>query len=259
MSGLDGFRGQLHTPGPLYFALLVIPEPATAAIAGSSGVDFVVIDAEHGPFTLASMRACTEALQGTGNRVVVRTASANITEIQQLLDLGIDGVLVPHVETAETAESVVAAVRYPPEGRRGMAGGVRAMGYGLNEDSYLRSANQSLAAMVIIESEAGVHNAAAIAAVPGLDAVIIGTGDLSADMGVTAQYEHPKLLNAVGSAVDALLMADIKVGAFRSPQSLREYESGLVHAFTDANTLTEAAAAAVERARLAWAIEESER
>jgi 4-hydroxy-2-oxoheptanedioate aldolase len=108
---LSGLRARLHEPGPLFNAVLGLPEPGIATILGHAGWDYVVIDAEHGPFTLTSLRACVEALASTPARVVVRPASGDATAIKQLLDLGIDGIQIPTVASAAAAAAPVAAAR----------------------------------------------------------------------------------------------------------------------------------------------------
>lgn len=248
MTALSGLRGRLHSPGALFFAHMAIPEPAVATILGYSGVDFVMVDAEHGPFTLSSMRACVAAVQATRANVVVRTASSDRVEIRQLLDLGADGVIVPHIESAEQARAVVAASRYPPDGTRGV-GSARANRYGLDLAACLEGANSSVAVMVIIESRRGVDNAAGIASVPGLDGILVGPTDLAADLGLGVQPGHPSVLEAIEAVVTSAMEVGVKVSAWRDPRSAAERESFLVGCASDVSTLTKAMAAAVERER----------
>jgi 2-keto-3-deoxy-L-rhamnonate aldolase RhmA len=233
---------------------MMIPEPAIASILGDSGVDFVVIDAEHGPYTLSSMRSCVEALKATPASIVVRTASANRVEIQQLLDLGVDGVLVPHIASAEEAASIVRAARYPPEGTRGMGGAVRATRYGLDAAAYFEHANASIVVMALIENARGVQNSAQIAAISGLDGIVVGPGDLSADLGVVGQPDHPKLREAIDSVFACTLAAGLRIGAPSGAPSFAEHESMLVYAFTDATALASAVRAALEHVREAASV-----
>lgn len=228
--------------------MMVIPDPAVASILGFSGVDFVIIDAEHGPFTLTSMRLCIEALKATPAGIVVRTASAERVEIQSYLDLGADGVLVPHVENGEEVESIVRAVRYPPDGRRGL-GPVRANRYGLDFAEYLGAANSSIALMVIIESGRGVDNAAEIAAVQGLDGIMIGPTDLAADLGVSGESDYVRVQQAIDRVIRCSLDAGLKIGAHTEAPSAEEHDAMLVLCFTDATGLAGAAESAVEQAR----------
>jgi 2-keto-3-deoxy-L-rhamnonate aldolase RhmA len=252
MSELTGLRKRLHEPGPLFWSIAVVPEPAIVSILGHSGVDYVMLDVEHAPYTLASLHACVTALKLTPAKVIVRTGSAEKIELQQMADLGVDGVLAPHVETAEAAAEVVSAVRFPPEGGRGIGEGTLATRYGLDEDTYVGTSNAGIAAMVIVESARGVENAAEIAAVPGLDAIFVGAADLSGDIGVPGQYQHPSVLEAMDRVVEQAVAAGLKVFGLSAPRNDAEREAGLVYCATDAIALTAAAASALEQARGAW-------
>lgn len=251
MTELTGFRGRLHQPGPLFWSAAVLPVPSTASILGHSGVDFVMLDAEHGPFTLTSIRDCVVAIRSTAASVVVRTSSVDPVELAQVADLGVDGVLVPHIDSAAAAAAVVRALRFPPAGARGIGEGVLADRYGLDRD-YVDRANAGLAAMVILESRCGVESAAEIAAVPGIDAIFIGSADLSGDLGVPGQCRHPAVLEAVDGATAQVVAAGLKVFSGSVPRSDAEWAAGLVHCATDAVALTAAAGSAFERARDGW-------
>jgi 2-keto-3-deoxy-L-rhamnonate aldolase RhmA len=248
MSSFGGLRARFHEQRPLFTALMVIPEPIVASILGSSGVDYVMIDAEHGPFTLSSLRACVEALKATQASIVVRTASRDPVEIQQVLDLGADGVLAPRIESADEAAAIVRAARYPPEGRRGVSPAVRAASYGLDTD-YLGRANSSVAVMALIESQPGVDNVAEIAAVEGLDGIMIGLTDLSADLGVSGQFDHPRVRDAVDKVATCAVAAGLKIGGRATAQSDQELGSTLVYCFTDVIDFAVAVRRAVDAAR----------
>jgi 4-hydroxy-2-oxoheptanedioate aldolase len=180
---------------------------------------------------------------------MVRTASASHVEIQQLLDLGVDGVLVPHVTSAEEAASIVRAARYPPEGTRGMGGATRATRYGLDADTYFEGANASVVVMALIESAHGVENAAEIAAVAGLDGIVVGPGDLSADLGVVGQPDDPRLREAIDTVAARALAARLRITTWAAARSAAEHDSMLVLCFTDTFGLASAARAAVAHAR----------
>jgi 4-hydroxy-2-oxoheptanedioate aldolase len=222
MTSQNDLRSRLHEPGPLFFGLMTIPDPAVAAVLGSSGIDLVILDAEHGPYTPSSLRACAKALKATPADTAVRTASADAAEIRQVVDLGI-GVIVPHIESAEEAEAVVAAAR--------------------------RSPDSSIAVMVIIESRRGVENAAEIAAVDGLDGLIVGPGDLSADLGVNGQFDHESVREGIDDVVACALEVGLKVSAWREPRSAAERDSLLVFTFVDKSALQGAVRAAFEQER----------
>lgn len=230
--GFQKLRARLHEPGPLFWAQTMFPEPGISSILGSCGFDYVMIDVEHGPFTLTSLRACVEALSSTGTPSVVRTASQTGVEIKQALDLGVDGVMIPRVETPAEAKAVIRAARYAPDGARGVSRAVRATRFGLDK-TYVANANARVAVMVIIESGRGVENAKEIASVPGLDGIMIGLDDLTADLGLFMQYDHPRIQNAIEMVIGSALSAGLKVSG-RPPRTSREREAMLISCGNDA-------------------------
>ncbi len=213
---LTGFRRRINSGELLVGAMLSIPDPAAASILGRSGFDFVVADAEHGPFTLTSLRACIEALEPTPAATIVRPASNDPVLIKQTLELGIDGVQLPTVSSAAEAEAAVRASRFAPEGERGIGLG-RGSGYGADLSRYLRESNARTAVLVMIEDATGVANAREIAAVPGVDGIVIGPFDLSASLGVVGEPQHPSVVEAIDRIVDASLAAGCNVGTACSP------------------------------------------
>lgn len=250
-TGLTGLRGRLHAPGPVLNAVLSLPEPGLATILGHSGYDFVVVDAEHGPFTLDTLRNCVEALASTPAATVVRLAGSSDVEIKQALDLGVHGIQVPNVASARQTAEIVRAARYPPAGARGIGGG-RASRYGMRLPEQLQTANGSVAVLVMIESRAGVRAAAEIAAVDGLDGIVVGLMDLSADLGVTGRLDDPSVSGALDEVVAAAVAQRIKVGTGCRPEdvpSLAAAGMTLFTCFVDAMGLAAAAQAAVLIAR----------
>ncbi len=248
---LAGLRGRLRAPEPLAGAILSLPEPGVATILGTSGFDYVVVDAEHGPFTLETLRGVVEALAATPAYTIVRVAANDPTIIKQTLELGVDGIQVPSVGSGEEARAAVRAVRYAPEGDRGIGVG-RSTRYGLDLPAYLHEANTRTAALVMIEDAAGVEHVADIAATPGLDAIIVGPLDLSAGLGVIGETGHPTVQAAIERIVAAGRSAGVPVGLGAPPGELRalaEAGSHVTLVFFDVLDLGAAARAAVEAAR----------
>jgi 2-keto-3-deoxy-L-rhamnonate aldolase RhmA len=249
---LAGLRELLHRPGPVYNAILAIPDPGVAAILGWSGFDYVVIDAEHAPFTLASMRSCVDALAASPAASVIRVAANDPVHLKQALDAGADGVQVPTVRTAQEAAAAVRGSRYSPEGARGVGLG-HAARYGANSAEYLAGANARVAVLVMIEDAGGVEHAAQIAAVEGVDGVVIGPFDLSADLGLLGQLEHPTVQAAFDRVIDACVAAGTKVGSLGDVTALARRGVTLFTCFVDGIALGASARQAVADARSAWA------
>jgi 2-keto-3-deoxy-L-rhamnonate aldolase RhmA len=252
---LAGLRARLREPVPMAGAILSLPEPGVAAILGGAGFDYVVVDAEHGPFTLASMRAVVDALAGTGAHVVVRVAANDPTLVKQALELGVDGIQAPGVASAEEAAALVRAVRYAPEGARGIGVG-RSSGYGRDVPGLLRDANARGAALAMIEDAEGVEHVEEIAATPGLDALIVGPLDLSAGLGVIGETGPEKVREAIARIVAAGRAAGVPVGLGGPPgelAALAEQGSHMTLVFFDALDFTAAARAAVQAAKASLA------
>ena len=180
----------------VFGSFLNLGSALTAEIVAMAGFDFVLIDLEHGAGFEAHLLGQLQAVTHTGAAPIVRVESIDRPRFHRVLDLGVQGIMVPHVDTPEQAKQAIAAMRYPPNGVRGVAMMNRACGFGAGFADYIKSANQALLAVIQIESPEAVENAEAIAAVDGVDVLFIGPLDLSHSLGVTAQFEHPKLLDA---------------------------------------------------------------
>lgn len=193
-------------------------------IAGQVGFSWCLIDGEHGPNTLRSMADQLRVLAATPTEAVVRVPVAEDWVLKQVLDIGARNIMVPMVDDAETAANVVAATRYPPEGRRGMGAYVARSGtYGL-DDGYLARANDEICVMVQAESAAAIANIDAIAAVPGVDVVFIGPADLSADMGHPGDMSHPDVVAAIDHGIARIHAAGKVAGILTfDPEQARGY------------------------------------
>lgn len=250
-----GLRAILREPDPVLCGFVNIPDPGVAAILGSSGLDVVVMDTEHAPFSLTSTRACVDALVPTPAKAMVRVAANDPTTVKQALDLGVDGILFPMVNDAAEAAAAVRACRYSPEGSRGVGCGPAAQ-YGAALPEYLEVANAKVAVVVMVETVAGVENVEEIAAVEGLDGILVGPADLAADFGFLGEEDHPKVQEALARVAEVAVKAGTKVGAGCAPDGigdLGELGMGLFACYFDGEALGASAAAAVAAAGRSWA------
>lgn len=160
-------------------------DPAVTDIMGSAGFDFVVLDGEHGRFARADVESHVRAARAGGVIPFVRVLDDSPTLIQSMLDLGAQGILVPHVETAAQAAAAVAASRYAPRGRRGMCPACNAGGYGMADwPTHVGESDANVMIVPVLESKQAIDNASEILSVDGIDMALFGPGDLSADMGI---------------------------------------------------------------------------
>lgn len=170
-------------------------------IAGASGFDWCLIDAEHGPYDPAGIADQLRALALGGTNAVVRVPIGEDWVIKQVLDLGAQTLLVPMVDTAEQAERVVRATRYAPKGVRGLGASVaRVSGFGKVAD-YATSANDQIGVIVQAETRRAISNLDEIIAVEGVDCVFIGPADLSADMGYPGNPGAEEVVETIADAV----------------------------------------------------------
>jgi 4-hydroxy-2-oxoheptanedioate aldolase len=186
--------------------------PLVAEICAGSGLDIVLIDGEHSPVNLESILAQLQAVAPYPAVPVVRAPIGDPVVIKQLLDLGAQNILVPMVDSVAHAEAMVRAVRYPPHGVRGVGSALARSSRWSRIPDYLARANDLVSLTVQIETTGGLEQAAAIAAVDGVDALLVGPADLAASMGLLGQQNHPAVVAAVESVIAAGRVAGTPVG-----------------------------------------------
>lgn len=177
-----------------------IPEALTVEMLAGTGYDWMLIDTEHSPIRSEGALPLLQAAAPYPTSCVVRPDWNDTVEIKRMLDIGVQTLLVPYVETVEAAEAAVRAIRYGPAGVRGMAGITRAARFGAVED-YARRAEEEICLLVQIETAAALDNIEAIAAVDGVDGLFIGPADLAASLGFPGEPSHPEVMDAVLDAV----------------------------------------------------------
>jgi 4-hydroxy-2-oxoheptanedioate aldolase len=175
---------------------------AAEALAGS-GYDWLLLDTEHSPGDVDTVMAQLQAVAPYPVAPVVRPAANDTVLIKRHLDVGAQTLLIPYVQSVEEAQAAVAAMRYPPEGVRGVSALTRATRFGRVED-YARRAAEELCLIVQIETGLALERLEAIAAVEGVDAVFIGPADLGASLGHVGEPGHPVVVAAVEDAIRRL-------------------------------------------------------
>lgn len=212
---------------PLIGLWVVSGSPLVAEIFAGSGVDWLLIDMEHSSNSLESVLHQLQVAAAYPISPVVRVPYGDDVSLKQVLDIGAQNVLVPMVNTAEQAEQVVQAVRYAPRGKRGVGSSLSRSARWNRVDDYLQNADRYVSLFVQVESAEAVENAAAIAAVDGVDGVFVGPADLAASMGVIGQQTHPDVLAAVERTFAAVTAAGkfVGVNAF-DPTAAEGYMAG---------------------------------
>jgi 4-hydroxy-2-oxoheptanedioate aldolase len=209
---------------------LGLKSPEIVEIMGYAGLDFVIIDSEHGSAGSETLEQMIRAAEVAGITPIVRVTNVfDWTLILRALDSGAQGVQVPMVEDGDTAERVARAARYYPLGRRGLAG-VRAAKYGsIDMARYVQEANEQVMVVAQIETVKGVENAAQIAAVDGIDLVFVGPMDLSQSLGIPAQRSNPLLHETMEKVFAACRAADKPCGTLTASvdEGRRQAAAGL--------------------------------
>ncbi|MFY0310995.1 aldolase/citrate lyase family protein [Leisingera sp. D0M16] len=183
-----------------------------AEIMGTCGFDWLVIDGEHAPNDIRSIRDQLIALAASPSHPVVRVPVGETWMIKQVLDAGAQTVLVPIVESADQARELVRACRYPPKGARGVgATAARATMFG-SVSEYIQTADQEVCLLVQVENRAGMAALDEILQVEGIDGVFIGPADLSTDMGHQGNSAHPEVRAAIADAITRIKAAGIAPG-----------------------------------------------
>ncbi len=222
---INHFKQRLSGDKPLIGCWLTLGDPISAEICAGAGFDWVVIDAEHGPYDLPSVVSVLHAIGGYPQcEPVVRVPIGESWLLKQYLDIGATNILVPMVETADQARSIVDACRYPPEGIRGV-GGARASRWGRYSD-YLAEANAQICVVVQVESTTGIENLDEILDIDGIDGVFIGAADLAASLGYPGQPAHPEVRKTVLAAFTKIHEKGLPAGTLATAEDL-------AHAYVD--------------------------
>jgi 2-keto-3-deoxy-L-rhamnonate aldolase RhmA len=189
---------------PVSFNVSRMHGPEVAAIAASCGFEWLFIDMEHSSMdTKTAAAICISAL-GWGVTPVIRAASHAHYHATRLLDAGAQGIIVPHVDTEKEAQAVVDNCRFTPLGRRSLSRPSPQLRYGGGSMAEaIKALNDNTLVIVMLETEEAIANADAIAAVEGIDGMLIGTNDLAADLGIPGQFSHERIDKAYTAAISA--------------------------------------------------------
>lgn len=204
------FRESLSKRPPLG-TWLMSGAPSTAEALGHAGFDFLVLDMEHVPIDIGEAIHIMRAIGNTQAAQIVRIPWNDAVRTKRAMDAGADTIMVPFVQNVEEARRAAEAMRYPPAGTRGVAAMHRASHYSADPE-YLKSANEHAYLIVQLETPEAISELAAIAAVPGVDALFVGPGDLSAALGHLGDIAHPNVQYMVEDAAKAAHRASKPIG-----------------------------------------------
>jgi len=221
-------KRKLQAGETIFTSSVRLAEPGLCEILGYAGFDFVLLDGEHGAADASSIDRLVQGCYAGGTVPVVRTLHNRDSEgVMHALDLGAQGVLIPHCRTADDARALRNAALYPPEGERGYGPGRGAAWGRIPVDEYLRTVNDTVLTLALIEDLDGLKNVDKIAAA-GLDVLWVGTGDLAMAFGVPGERNHPKVLEAADRILAACQRHNVAAGfpVGNAAEAARAQEAG---------------------------------
>ena len=211
----NNLKQALQSGKTVFGPFLKLTDPAVVEIMGFAGFDFVIIDAEHGPISLQSAQNMLRAAESAGITPVVRVTDNEETLILRALDIGAQGVEIPQINTKSDALKAVTAVKYSPQGKRGLCRYVRAADYSsMDRYEYFKAANQETMIIAHIEGVEGINNLEEILSVPGIDVIFIGPYDLSQSLGIPGQVNHQLVIQKMEEVIKMCQKENKAVGTF---------------------------------------------
>lgn len=226
MESVKEFRERIETPAGVFGPFMISGDPAFVEAAGYAGYDFVLLDMEHGPNTFEKLQQLIRAANVAGVMPVVRVPRGTDIWIDQALDVGAGGVMIPQIDTAEQARVAVSAAKFAPKGNRGTCRFVRSAGYGAVPGAEYFEKAQDTVVIVQAEGKKAVENLDEIMEVEGIDIIFVGPYDLSSSLGIIGQINHPRVMECIQDICDRANAKGIKVGCFadnvHSAKKLRE-------------------------------------
>jgi len=246
-------RARVLAGETLFGTFLNLGSPLATEICARSGLDWVLIDLEHGAADEGDLLSHMHAVKGTPTTPIVRVEQGTRLRIGRALDLGAGGIMVPQVTSVEDAQDIVSWLRFPPAGRRGVAPFTRGLDFGSGGHGAVDSRNDEIVGILQVESPAAVAAADAIAAIDGVDVLFVGPTDLTHALGIRGQIDHPTYLDAIARVARAAYAHGKAAGVLVwKPEDVRQY-AALGYTFFsltgEGQLLNSAVRAALESAR----------
>ena len=193
----------------------MLPSSFNIDVIARTGIDFIVLDMEHGALTLETVEDMVRTAQLHGCQPIIRVGNDHENTILHALETGCEAIMVPHVSTSDNAKKIVDSARYGPRGRRGLSPYTRCHNYtheGLSK-SLERHANDTLVS-VIVEGKEGINNLSEIVNVDGVDLIYLGMYDISQSVGLPGELEHPEVVSQLESCLRVIKASGKIAGTF---------------------------------------------
>ena len=221
---MKNIKKRIYNGETLIGCWLSLGSTLTSEIVGMAGFDWVLIDCEHGAGSERQVLHQLQALEHTRAASIVRVESYQRQRFHRVLDFGAEGVMCPRICTPAEAELAVKAIRYQPEGSRGIAKIIRAARFGADFDEYYTKHQKNLVCIVQIETAEILDSLDSVAATDGVDVLFVGPTDLSIALGVYGQPDHPKFVDAIKATADAAKREGKAAGILlKNPDEFKRY------------------------------------
>ena len=221
---MKNIKARIYNGETLIGCWLNLGSSLTSEIVGMSGFDWVIIDIEHGSGSEGQILQQLQALEHTPAATFVRVESYQRQRFHRILDLGAEGIMCPRINTLEEARQAAKAIRYPPDGIRGVARMVRATNFGSDFSEYYANQKKNLVCIVQIETEEILNSLDSVAAIDEIDVLFVGPMDLSIALGVFGQLDHPRFMDALKATADAAAKEGKAAGILlQNPEEFKKY------------------------------------
>jgi len=221
MNKTNSLKSKLRNRQLTIGSWITLGHSSVAEIMAKAGFDWLTVDMEHSAITLHEAQQLIQVIELSGCVPLVRVGSNDANLIKRAMDAGAHGVIVPMINTKEDAEQAVGAVKYPPQGFRGV-GLARAQSYGTNFEGYRKWNETESIVIVQIEHIKAVENLEAILSVEGVDAFIVGPYDISTSLGVPGQFDHPEMTSVLSKVLDTARRLKAVAGYHVVPPDTRQ-------------------------------------
>ncbi len=221
---MKNIKTRIYNGETLIGCWLNLGSSLTSEIVGLSGFDWVLIDIEHGSGSEGQVLQQLQALEHTPAAAIVRVESYQRQRFHRVLDLGAEGIMCPRINTPEQARLAAKAIRYPPDGIRGVARMVRATNFGSGFNEYYANQKKNLVCIVQIETEEILKSLDSVAGIDEIDVLFVGPMDLSMALGVFGQPDHPRFVDALKATADAASKKGKAAGILlQKPEEFKRY------------------------------------
>lgn len=225
MSKENYIQRKLENGQPVLGTWSIIPSAITADVISSAGLDFIIIDAEHGPISFETAQEMAIACESRGVSPIMRVGGVVEADILKALDIGMHGIQIPNIESSKDVQKVIQLSKYPPIGKRGFSPFTRAGNYSLESaTTHTKRSNSNTLVGINIEGQEAIENIDDILSIENLDIIFVGLFDLSKALGIPGQVENSKVIAYLKELTDRISQAGKYPGTIASnPDQMTQF------------------------------------